>query len=479
MKHVILIMAHDNIDYLSNLIQYFDDDFSIYIHLDKKKKISKKELALLKENKTVSLVSQKYKINWGGFNILKAELYLMEKAMVDNNIDYVHLISGQDYPTKSLVEFKSFFNKQRGCEFIEYNELPRKEWENGTFDRFLFFRPLDLFNYRTAQGYKNVNRVVDFQIKKKLYRTNLNRFTPLYGGSAWFSLTKECVKYILEFTKKHPAFYNRLKYTFAPEETYIPTVLKKSIFTNTLNNNNLRYINWVNKNNSYPAILDEKDYFHILKSNVFFARKIDPKTSNKLLKLLNYRINNPPKSENIAKINSIFRGYNYDQNLSKTICFFAKLMEINTIVDFECAPGWYLKDFRDNGFEIDGFDENPSLKYISDFILQDGTCFNQINLIEEINLTKKYDLVVAMREKRKIPRDNNLIFMNNLIQYSNKYILLNWNSENKHTDERNFEGLVFEMSKNGFTENILLKNYLRKITNLKSYKDSLFVFQKI
>lgn len=37
MKHAILIIAHDDIEYLLKVVKYFDDDFFIYIHLDKKK----------------------------------------------------------------------------------------------------------------------------------------------------------------------------------------------------------------------------------------------------------------------------------------------------------------------------------------------------------------------------------------------------------------------------------------------------------
>lgn len=71
---------------------------------------------------------QKYKTNWGGFNILKTELYLIKEALRDD-CNYIHLISGQDYPIKSLAEFKYFFEKENTAEYIEYKSLPRHEWE--------------------------------------------------------------------------------------------------------------------------------------------------------------------------------------------------------------------------------------------------------------------------------------------------------------------------------------------------------------
>ncbi len=287
MKHSILILGHKDPHYLSSLTDYFDEDFLIYIHLDKKSKISKHEIIKLAQKKNVAFISKKYKTNWGGCNILKAELYLMKRALKDNPDGYIHLISGQDVPTKSLTHFKRFFNKNVGKEFLEYEPFPRKEWEGGSFARFQYYRPYDLFNCRTKKGEKICNKIIRFQIKHNLIRKIPQQFNVLYGGSAWFSLSADCVRYILYYTKKHPAFYRKLKYTFASDETYINTVLAHSGFKDNIVNNNLRYINWSYKYGSYPAILDENDYIEIQQSDALFARKIAFPASNTLIKKLN------------------------------------------------------------------------------------------------------------------------------------------------------------------------------------------------
>jgi len=94
----------------------------------------------------------------------------------------------------------------------------------------------------------------------------------------------------LDYTATQPALYNKLKYTFAAEETYIPTVLVNSGFKEYIENSNLRYIEWEIKNNSFPAILDDNHYLKILEANVFFARKIIRSTSQMLIDKLNRRI---------------------------------------------------------------------------------------------------------------------------------------------------------------------------------------------
>ena len=89
MKHAILLLWHKDIEQLKNLIRLFDEDFKFYIHIDKKSIITKEEIERLKNNCQIAGVYQKYRINWGGFNILKAELLLLQEIVRDNSISYI------------------------------------------------------------------------------------------------------------------------------------------------------------------------------------------------------------------------------------------------------------------------------------------------------------------------------------------------------------------------------------------------------
>ena len=76
-RQAILIMAHNNIHELRQLVEYFHEGCDIYIHIDKKYKLSAGSLNVLLSMKGVRAVVQKYKTNWGSYNILRAELYLL------------------------------------------------------------------------------------------------------------------------------------------------------------------------------------------------------------------------------------------------------------------------------------------------------------------------------------------------------------------------------------------------------------------
>ena len=184
MKHSILILAHNNIRLLLQMINCFDSDFYIYIHLDKKCHVSCAEIEALFTKKNIVYFSKKYNINWGGHNLLKAELYLLRKAIQDG--DYYHFISGQDFPIVSLSEFKLFFKRNVGCIFLEYAVLPMREWDS-TSNRFDLFWPYDLFDARAARAAKILSRIIALQRKWNLCRKMPISFNALYGGSAWFS----------------------------------------------------------------------------------------------------------------------------------------------------------------------------------------------------------------------------------------------------------------------------------------------------
>lgn len=77
-------------------------------------------------------------------------------------------MSGQDYPIKNLKTIKSFFEKHKGTEFIEYMSLPTKKWEQGTYDRFTYYRLNDKFDYNTQKGHKTIERLLNYKSKSDI-----------------------------------------------------------------------------------------------------------------------------------------------------------------------------------------------------------------------------------------------------------------------------------------------------------------------
>ena len=275
MKQAILITAYKNYHHLEEIIDFFDDNFQLYIHIDKKSKISKIELNELRSHSIVRLVQQKYKVNWGGFNHLKSILYLTNQALKCKQNQYFHLITGHDFPIKKTSYFVEFF-KNNDSEFTEFYTIPKMgHADNNNMDRIEYYNFHDFWNSKIHKQFEKIKLVIRLQKRLGLKRELSSKMPKLYGGSTYWSLSRECLEYVLEFTQKNKWFFNRFKYTLCAEEFYFQTLIMNSDFAKKVTNDNLRHIDWVARNGNNPAVLDETDFEKLKETNAIFARKFD------------------------------------------------------------------------------------------------------------------------------------------------------------------------------------------------------------
>jgi hypothetical protein len=275
MKQAILITAYKNYHHLEEIIHCFDANFELYIHLDKKSKISDIELAKLRKYDSVKLVEQKYKVNWGGFNHLQSILYLSEQALKNPDNSYFHLITGHDFPIKKASYFVDFF-KNNNNEYIDYWTIPKIGGaDNENMDRIEYYNFYDLWDFKIPKQSEKIRLAIRLQKRLGFKRKISSKMPKLYGGSTYWSLSRECVSYVMEFTKKNRFVLNRFKYTLCAEEFYFQTIIMNSSFATKVANENLRHIDWVARNGNNPAVLDETDFDKLQETNAVFARKFD------------------------------------------------------------------------------------------------------------------------------------------------------------------------------------------------------------
>jgi hypothetical protein len=249
----------------------------------------------------VKYVSQEYTVNWGGNNHLKSILLLSKEALKNQDVEYIHLISGQDYPVKTPNAIKNILTINNGTEFLSNFELPSKKYwlsENGGMDRIDYFNFYDLLNAKVKIEGLIIKTLMIIQKKLNLFKRSRKCLPPkLYGGSTWWTLTHPCLKYVIEYVDSNPCYLKRFKYTFASDEIFFQTIIMNSPFAKKVINTDLRYINWDAGNGSSPALLDESDYDKIVDSEYIFARKLDPKISANLIRLLNKKLAQDKENE--------------------------------------------------------------------------------------------------------------------------------------------------------------------------------------
>ena len=200
----------------------------------------------------------------------------MSKEVLKNqDIEYIHLISGGDFPIKGSSYFTEYLTMNRGKEFLENFQVPTKKWQHGGMNRLTYYNFYDFFDIKTYLGSKAIYYTLKIQEALKMKRKISDELPKFHGGSTWWTLSSKCLKYVVDYTDNANTFLKRLKHTLCSEEIFFQTIIMNSPFRDNVVNDNLRYIIWEYKHGSIPAILDIQDNEKIKKSHQLFARKFE------------------------------------------------------------------------------------------------------------------------------------------------------------------------------------------------------------
>lgn len=294
-KHAYLIMAHNNFEQLGLLIQVLDNPRTdLFIHIDAKTDFT--DYKRLQNAACYSSVHvyKKYKIYWADYSQTQCELFLFEKALEYGPFEYYHLISNADFPTMSQEKILSFFDSNKGKEFISFR-FPMNAWpfRNKPYTTEIKYYHILSKYYRTNN--KVINRFVYFIEYSCVFIQFLLRINRIHGqyipakGSNWISVTESFAKYIIDNKKFIERNFN---HTRSSEEVF-PAILaynnehfRENLYDkkcDSSNNANQRYIDW---KRGFPYTFKVEDYDEIVSSGFPFVRKVDMRSDGGLVKKL-------------------------------------------------------------------------------------------------------------------------------------------------------------------------------------------------
>ena len=281
MKQAIIITAYTDFERLQLLVNRLKEDFYLYIHIDKKsKQIGEKEIEWLK-NISNCYVIKRYHINWGGMNHLYAIIELMKEIAKRRDVNYIHIITGQDYPIRTNKEIYDIVDKNPRAIYVY--TIPKEQYTNKIKKRYWYHWYFDIFNERSKYGHL-MNRLLECINKLFPKRRKIGDYQEeqIYKGLVYSSFPIDVLKYIISFIKENKKYMEDLATCKIPEEFFFQTILKNSKYAENIQNDNLRYCVWEERDGNSPAILDERDYEEIIHSNKIFMRKVG-KESMKLI----------------------------------------------------------------------------------------------------------------------------------------------------------------------------------------------------
>jgi hypothetical protein len=275
MRFAFVISAYKNLSQVARLVRRLDREDAVFmIHVDKKTNDGQfVEVA----DKLVDLTSvhflARHTCHWGGFGHVRATLKgiaaLAERGFP---LDYLILLTGQDYPIKPNAFIDRFFEEHRGKSFMLVDSLPTEWWSpRGGLDR---------IEYRHLRIHGHHLRLPP----KRRFPEGLQP----YGGGAYWCLSREAVEYVSRFVAERPDVIAFFKHVDIPDEIFFHTVLMNSEFAHTVVNDHLRHIDWTR--GPRPAILETADFEALARSPKLFARKFDVEHDEQILTLIDDRL---------------------------------------------------------------------------------------------------------------------------------------------------------------------------------------------
>lgn len=210
----------------------------------------------------------------GGYSQIAAELRLIKFA-IDTGIEYsfLHYLQNSDLPIKRHEEIIRFFEESREKEFVNI--------VFGWNERLWRAKYCNLFcQNRWAKTHKFLRALNLLGVKiQKMLKLSINDDIQMYVGSAIFSITLPCAKYI---ANKEKEIRHRFKWSYCGDEIFLPTIIMNSPYRDNLiyldngQTSNALLLDWnkPHRHNS-PRLWRGDDFDEIIakSKNYCYARK--------------------------------------------------------------------------------------------------------------------------------------------------------------------------------------------------------------
>lgn len=224
----------------------------------------------------VRLVPDPQPCDWGRMNLADAMLRCLdEAARTVPDLEWLLLVSGQDYPAQDLRLTEQDLDRCDDDARLRWFEVAPEP------------RPGEIpWQQRCRQRYLHRMRVPGSHRSIPFPRRHPFRDgTSLYVGDMWVNLRASAVHHVLEQHRRRPELRSYLSRCSVPDEALLPSLLLNDAEQLRIGSDRKRWIRWV-EGSPNPELLTPADVPGIAASGDYFARKVDSVQTPEVLDLL-------------------------------------------------------------------------------------------------------------------------------------------------------------------------------------------------
>lgn len=266
-----------------------------------------------------------YHCSWGEWSLVAAELSLYKKALSRfPEITHVHLMSVDDVFIGDLSRLEFFLQTNEAVDFVESIDIKTHGFSvgGGDYDRLKYFY---FFNFTTQRFLFELSLKLQrlFGVSKGFKLLPLVRF-----GGQFKTLTSISATQLLDFCAKNKGIVNFFRYSWIPDESFVPTVLNilkenSGLETKTADPIVYRVFNSLGR----PVRLNENHLAALNVDKLFFARKFFSASNSPVVSLPIIKANTkkePSLSVELVLIfwteSSVMNPLNYSKSQDATFC---------------------------------------------------------------------------------------------------------------------------------------------------------------
>src|SRR4051794_25190681 len=214
-------MAHDRPERVRALIAALDDPrITVHLHVAANSAYALDRF-LPEDAERVVVVEPRRSVQWGTMSLVDALVTTM-RAVHATRPDYISLISGACWPTKSPAEIVDRLCGSGKAGFLAVEPLSEGSWNR--LDQYhLVMRKLPGVIGRTYT-----------RVRIRVPRRDRSRVPPAYGGSTWMDLRDDVVGWLLERIDEDPGYRRAYRWTHLTDEVFFHTLLMDSPYRDEL-----------------------------------------------------------------------------------------------------------------------------------------------------------------------------------------------------------------------------------------------------
>lgn len=287
-NHAFIMPVHNQPKLLARIIRTLQaDNHFFFVHVSGQMENYEEFTDECKDLTNVQFV-RRIPVYWATISQVYATLIMLDAVKHHPvHFDYVHQISGQDYPLRSNDQFDAFFESMDES-FMCYNY--EKDMD--------YWKPI--YSAHANGWYSNGKDNLDDRVFLKVVNSRFRRFFTrkpiegLAGSWDWWSWSEKVVDYVINELKNPNGggkLLKRFNHTLAPGEHFFATLLYSHLDELRIRKHfPLRYISWHAyreiETKKRPYNLNELDYDRVINSAAFFCRKVDEVKSAKFLDMV-------------------------------------------------------------------------------------------------------------------------------------------------------------------------------------------------